>query len=134
MIKEAKLSDLLGVTLEKIEVSQTLNESNFIVFTAMDGRVWEMCHNQDCCEDVHIDDINGNVQHLVGQPILMAESVSGAIPDEDPLGDSEYVSYTYTFYKFATIYGFVDVRWLGRSNGRYSEEVTFCLTKDATND
>jgi hypothetical protein len=51
--------------------------------------------------------------------LLLAEEVRGATePDEE-----HYESYTYTFYKFATRKGYVDVRWLGESNGYYSESV-----------
>ena len=77
-------------------------------------------HHQDCCESVDINDIVGDLQDLVGEPLLMAEEVSGYIGPEPESADS----YTYTFYKFATRKGYVDVRWLGESNGYYSESVS----------
>jgi len=77
-------------------------------------------HAQDCCESVDINDITGDLEDLVGEPLWIAVEVSGATePDVE-----HYESYTYTFYKFATRKGYVDVRWLGESNGYYSEGVS----------
>lgn len=90
-----------------------------MLFVTADGERFLFCHQQDCCETVDINDIVGDIQDLVGVPLLIAEEVTDVTePDVE-----HYESYTYTFYKFATIKGYVDVRWLGESNGYYSESV-----------
>ena len=68
-----------------------------------------------------INDIVGDLQDLVGEPLLLAEEVDGETPVDFNVRDHESV--TWTFYKFATRKGYVDVRWLGESNGYYSEGV-----------
>jgi hypothetical protein len=82
-------------------------------------------HSQDCCENVYIESIVGDLDDLVGVPMLLSEEVSN---EAAPLCDYEE-SYTWTFYKFGTIKGYVDVRWYGSSNGYYSESVD--LRKEA---
>ena len=106
--------DLVGRTLYKVtedgeELTLYLSETNYVRFY----------HQQDCCESVYIEDIVGDLNDLVGEPLLIAEEVSSY--DAEGKGDE---SYTWTFYKFATRKGYVDVRWYGSSNGYYSESVS----------
>ena len=111
---------LLGKVLKKVDVV----DNDMIKFVTVDGEVYNMYHCQDCCECVSIESIVGDVQDLIGVPLLVAEESSS---DENPEGAevSEYQdSFTWTFYKLATIKGYVDIRWYGESNGYYSESVS----------
>lgn len=117
MNKETTVEDLVGLTMSSVK---NINDEE-LVLTSEDGRVFKFYHNQDCCENVWIESIVGELDDLIGEPILLAEEVSS---DGIPSLDGEE-SFTWTFYKFATRKGYVDVRWYGESNGYYSEEVTF---------
>lgn len=90
-------------------------------FYLTDTNYVRMYHEQDCCESVYIEDICGDLEDLVGAPLLEAEEVLGYTAD--PLGKYDE-SYTWTFYKFATRKGAVAIRWYGSSNGYYSESVS----------
>jgi hypothetical protein len=98
-----------------------------ITFTTTDDEKFFMQHDQDCCETVEIESVVGDLQDLVGEPILVAEEVTNR--ELPPKGEDfdPYGSHTWTFYKLATRKGYVDIRWYGESNGYYSERVT--LTK-----
>ena len=115
----AKLADMIGVTMKDVSA---VKGGGVMRFVAMDGRVLELYHEQDCCESVSIEDITGNLGDLVGSPILMADESTSENGDPAPQYPD---SWTWTFYKFATVKGYVDVRWLGKSNGYYSESVNF---------
>lgn len=109
------LQKMVGKTM--ISVTETANDE--LRFKTDDGITFRFHHVQDCCECVHIEDICGDLADLVGSPILLADEISS---DRYPAPE-RHDSYTWTFYKFATLQGSVTVRWLGESNGYYSESV-----------
>lgn len=95
-----------------------------IEFVTDSGDRYAMLHDQDCCEHVRIAEISGNMGSLCGSPILQAEVAESSSDEDDSSRPSEYSeSWTWTFYKLATIRGYVTIRWLGESNGYYSERV-----------
>lgn len=114
-------SELLGKTLVEIDNQ----DGCALIFKTDDGRVFKLFHNQDCCESVSIESIVGDLSDLIGNPILMAEEAVSADTPSGYQHKYEPDSQTWTFYKLATIKGYVDIRWLGESNGYYSEGVDF---------
>jgi hypothetical protein len=72
-----------------------------------------------------VESVVGDVQDLIGEPILVAEEVTSHDNPEDADVSEYQESFTWTFYKLATRKGYVDIRWYGESNGYYSERVSF---------
>jgi len=112
------MAQMLGKTF--VQVTGSVGDGEMTFVTA-NGERFMFAHSQDCCESVDINDIVGDLQDLMDSPLLLAEEVQGETPVDFDEGDHESV--TWTFYKFATRKGYVDVRWLGESNGYYSEGV-----------
>ena len=108
------VSVLLGKTIVSIENCNVDSEEVFI--NTSDNTRYVLLHTQDCCEYVRLADATGDVEDIIGYPLTMAEEVSQQ-------EDSNWGTQTWTFYKFATIKGYVTLRWLGESNGYYSEKV-----------
>ena len=127
----AELSEIVGKTMESVYLKgENPGEYEEMYFLSDDGKSWVLAHCYDCCENVVIEDVCGDLDDLIDSPILQAEQVSSEDPGPPPGYNG---SYTWTFYKFATIKGSVTVRWLGTSNGYYSESVDFraCPEKDS---
>jgi hypothetical protein len=114
---------LRGRTIKAIE-----RGDDELKFVMDNGDVFRMCHHQDCCEGVYIEDICGDLDDLIDTPVLLAEEVTN---HDDPPAEDYAESYTWTFYKLATIKGRVTIRWFGASNGYYSEDVSFDKLKTA---
>lgn len=136
-----EFSELKGKVLSKIDKID--NEE--LIFHLETGEKYRLYHQQDCCESVLIEDINGDLEDLIGTPILLAEEVNSEEFQKNfeesfkleegkedyqwnyknEKGESKPESYTWTFYKLATKNGYIDIRWYGMLNGYYSEGVYF---------
>lgn len=121
-MKLANFAELLGKTFT--EIVGLTRGSDEVVFKCQDGSEYKMYHEQDCCEDVSICDVNGMVTRLIGSPVTLAYEAS----QRDETGI--YESATWTFYHLATVNGYVSIRWIGESNGYYSESVDFVQIKE----
>lgn len=95
--------------------------SDLIAFTDTVGDMYVLYHHQDCCESVYVEDIVGDLSDLIGSPILQAEESSST--EQDSITKVNDESFTWSYYKLATINGYVDIRFFGSSNGYYSESV-----------
>lgn len=111
-----KIEDMVGKTFNRVY------EDGYALFFENDQERYIFRHHQDCCESVSLEDVSGDLTDLENTPLLIAEDVDGVTPAD--FKDDYYESYTWTFYKFATVKGYVDVRWFGTSNGYYSESVS----------
>lgn len=115
MNQDKTIAELKNKTLTLIEKGD-----NEIVFTTASGERYMMLHEQDCCESVVIETINGDLNSLVGSPITVAlENVKSG---ESPNG---YDSVTLTDFVLGTESARVEISWRGESNGYYSESVYF---------
>lgn len=112
-----EFKDLIGKTFSSV----VNNDNDEIIFTVSENEKYKLYHSQDCCERVSVESIDGDLEDLVGSEILQAEEVNNV---ENESKES-YESFTWTYYKLATLKGYVTIRWLGESNGYYSERVDF---------
>jgi len=104
---EVALNILEGRILKNIEVNR---ECNRIKFTTIDDYTYDMYHEQDCCESVTIEDVTGDLDDLIGDVIMLAETVTNMEENRD-----YDIHMTWTFYKLRTRKGDVTLRiikWL----------------------
>lgn len=126
--EEVQVTDLLGKRIYDIKYSD--NEMLFVVSTDNDEERYVFFHDQDCCESCWLEDIIGDLDDLIGPPILKAEVKTNYNEGDKPKKGYVDDSFTWTFYTFATIKGYVDLRFFGTSNGYYSEEFKFVKLLD----
>ena len=118
------IKELVGEVLTHIDVD---GESNEILLTTESGRRYKIWHDQDCCESVEIAGCDGAFATLIGRKII------DVTHDEDSR-NTEDGSQTKTAITFRTSKSIVISRWIGYSNGYYSESVDITeITKKENN-
>lgn len=120
----ATVNDLVGKTINKIIRIDEDDQGDELFFMLNADEGFRMFHYQDCCETVYLEDIEGDLSDLIGNPILYAN-------EETNSKETNYGSMTWTFYRIGTIKGGVVLVWRGESNGYYSESVDFIRVQHA---
>lgn len=128
--EEVPFSILKGKIIVDVIFNETLQE---IYFTTSENKIYVLKHEQECCEEVLLTDIAGDLSSLVGNQVLQAEEVSNNIDrntknnkkKKKPLKNVIQECYTWTFYKLSSKGGYITISWYGTSNGYYSEKA--CL-------
>jgi len=112
--KHVEFSALVGEVLDSVDIDR---EENQILLTTRSGRRFVVYHEQDCCETVAISGQDGSFDKLIGKPIVEARDIAV------DTGDDEIDSQTTTTLVFRVDDQTVISRWIGDSNGYYSESV-----------
>ena len=110
---------LTGVVVNYIDADE---KGDVIMLTTASGRKFMIHHEQDCCEVVKIQDTEGDWHSLIGKVIV---DVSEEVSHDDISTEWEYCdeSWTKTALTFRVDDATVISRWIGTSNGYYSERV-----------
>lgn len=109
------IAKLVGETLKYVD-----DCGDEILLTTESGKKYKIYHSQDCCESVSILDTKGDWHKLIGKVIRVAEH-DEETPDKEEI--DYYDSATLTTITFKTDDETVISRWIGTSNGYYSESV-----------
>lgn len=120
-MNQANLNKLVGKTIKKVTGLNKNSEEVTILFN--DNSIATFFHEYDCCEDVVLYDFEltaKSLDSLIGAVVNDANETTSKYMAEDPEEDDG----TWTFYNINTSKGCINMRWLGTSNGYYSEEVT----------
>lgn len=119
------LSVINGETLVGIEGLH--KDSDRVVLRFASGFRVVMHHRQDCCETVEVADFDLVPIRDGGERVVTAYE---AVQDDDGERPREYIdSWTWTFYHIRTERQDIMIRWLGESNGYYSESVDWYVER-----
>lgn len=138
--KTHQFSTLLGMTFDNIVVDPNKEYIEFYTTCTAWGKqkgTFVLTHELDGWEgaEVLLEDITGDLNDLIGEPILRSEEVCSRenLDDRDfsewnysdKEEDKDSATHIWTFYKLATRKGYVDMRWLGNTCYEHYSEAVF---------
>lgn len=126
------MNPLIGQTIRAIECEfreyEAANGMKVPVHTIIivcDNCAFETSHSQDCCETVEVHDIIGDLNSLIGKKVINCKTIESQEWPSD-VEKGQYVdSFTWTTQIIQTKSTEIKIRWLGESNGWYSEGIYF---------
>lgn len=110
------LSDFEKLKSERITAIVGLETESECVLIETENFRMVLYHEQDCCEEVRVEDVTGDPSDLIGGVVVIADESTSE-------KGTDWGHETWTFYRICTDKGDVTIRWLGESNGYYGEEV-----------
>lgn len=121
---QKEITELVGKVITKVDGLE--EGSEYVTFHTQCGKLYQLYHEQDCCECVDLQDFEGDEEDIVGGIVVSAEERTNEGDEEFSNKPSAHCeSFTWTFYDIQTTKGSLWLRWLGESNGHYSEDVYF---------
>ena len=106
------ISHLLGKMVESITLNDDKTE---LTIVCKGGYRYLMMHEQDCCESVWLDDLDGELSDWQNVTVLEA-SESASLADSTEM--------QWTFYRLACNLHSLCLRWCGSTDSVYSMGVT----------
>lgn len=99
-----------------IRVDGLLKYNESVIIHFHDNTSINFHHSVDCCESVRLEDFEDD--DIIGGDVLKITEATSPLPDTE-WGDTA----TWTFFRVETTKGEIWMRWMGESNGYYSERV-----------
>ena len=114
----AKFSDLKGKSLKKITIN---TRDNYVLFDCEDTTSYILQHIQESNEEVVIEDTLGDLDDLIGTPLLLAKEINRYYKHikSKKLTMAQRIS-AWSYYQLDTVKGTADIRWCGTCNGYYT--------------
>lgn len=113
------------VSSKRNRVAPISQYDDAVFITMNNGDQYVLWHEQNCCENVSLEEVIGDIEDLIDSMIIKAELVVSHPAHPPEQEEWEIESRTWSFYKIQTHKGEVVFRWHGSSNGYYSETVSF---------